>query len=57
MAENQEKQLNANTFWYIIVPMMVLVILFFFIFMVFKMPDAVIGINSPATIIASSSLK
>jgi hypothetical protein len=57
MAENQEKQLNANSFWYIIVPMMVLVLLFFFIFMVFKMPDAVIGINSPATIIASSSLK
>ncbi len=57
MAQNQEKQLNANSFWYIIVPIMVLVLLFFFIFMVFKMPDAVIGINSPATILASSSLK
>lgn len=54
MAENQEKTLNMNAFWYIIVPILVLVILFFFLFMIFKMPDAVIGTMSPATIIASS---
>lgn len=54
MAENQEKTLNMNTFWYIIVPILILVILFLFIFMIFKIPDAVIGASSPATIIASS---
>ncbi len=55
MAEQQEKTLNANTFWYIIVPIMILVLLFLFIFMTFKMPDAIIGISSPATILASSA--